>query len=69
MWMTPGSRGKIMQAVPLGHGGGRDGLRLRFDKPSGTWKRWVDLKEDVPIGEDEAILIIVPRWTPSGTPS
>ena len=32
-----------------------------FDKPSGTWKRWVDLKEDVPIGEDEAYTsIIVP---------
>ena len=65
MWMTPGlkGQGKIKcKPFPSGTEEAPETVYdFCFDKPSGTWKRWVDLKEDVPIGEDEAYSsIIVP---------
>uniref|UniRef100_A0A7S0PMT4 Dynein heavy chain n=1 Tax=Micromonas pusilla TaxID=38833 RepID=A0A7S0PMT4_MICPS len=65
MWMTPGlkGQGKIKcKPFPSGTEAAPETVYdFCFDKPSGTWKRWVDLKEDMPIGEDEAYSsIIVP---------
>ena len=65
MWMTPGlkGQGKIKcKPFPSGTEEAPETVYdFCFDKPSGTWKRWLDLKEDVPIGEDEAYTsIIVP---------
>jgi len=64
-WMTPGLKGQgKVKCKPFPSGSESNPETVYdfcFDKPSGTWRRWVDLTEDVPIGEDAAYSsIIVP---------
>jgi dynein heavy chain len=64
-WMTPGLKGQgKVKCKPFPSGSETNPETVYdfcFDKPSGTWRRWVDLTEDVPIGEDAAYSsIIVP---------
>ena len=57
-WMTPGLKGQgKVKCKPFQSGSETNPETVYdfcFDKPSGTWRRWVDLTEDVPIGEDAA---------------